>query len=184
MPSSNADGRDWLYQRIRDTAAAVIVDGGAGEGTHSVLARHLRLEAEWVAVEVFEPYLDRFLLADKYDRVVLGDLRYQIPDLPHRDYVILLGDVLEHMTRDEAVALLAFHMEHATDIYVSVPIVYAPQGTVHDNPHEAHLHHWHFEEMLEVLPGCESFRGVIVGRYWWHAPHTTDLAEVADADLP
>lgn len=164
MPLSAADGRGWVYDRIAQTTVARIIDGGAGEGTYSVLARHLRLDAEWVAVEIHEPYIERFLLRHKYDEVLVADLREYEPEGP---YVILLGDVLEHMTRDEAVGVLQYHLEHASEIMVSVPIIYAPQDPCYGNDHERHLHHWHFEEMLDLLPGAESFRGVQIGRYWW-----------------
>lgn len=165
MPTSAADGRHWVYERIRDTTADTIVDAGAGEGTYSTLARHLRLDARWVAIEIFEPYVDRFLLTQKYDDVIVGDVNIWQPTTD--DYVILFGDVLEHMPRSEAVNLLQFHMQHAAEIMVSIPIVYAPQGAVHGNEHEAHLHHWHWDEMDELLPGAESFKGVMVGRWWW-----------------
>lgn len=164
MPLSTADGRGWIYDRIAQIKSPTIIDGGAGEGTYSVLGRHLRLEANWVAVEIHEPYVDRFLLEHKYDEVLVGDLRGYEPEGP---YTILLGDVLEHMKRAEAIEVLAYHLEHADEIMVSVPIVYAPQEGCYGNDHEAHLYHWHFEEMLDLLPGAESFRGVQVGRYWW-----------------
>lgn len=170
MPQSTSDGRGWVYDRIGRTTAPVIFDGGAGQGTYSILARHLRLDAKWIALEIYEPYIERFVLTEKYDEVLNVDLRDWPTDEPiPESYVLLLGDVLEHMTRDEAVELLDYHKQYADEIMVSVPIVYSPQDSCFGNDHEAHLHHYHFEEMLALLPGCESFRGVQVGRYWWRS---------------
>lgn len=167
MPLSICDGRGWVYDRIRDTTSDLIVDAGCGEGTYSVLARHLRQDAEWWGIEIHEPYVERFLLHHKYDRVIVTDIRgWTFPQM-HNDYTLLLGDVLEHMSREDAIDVLAFHMQHAAEIMVSVPIVYAPQGACEGNEHEAHLYHWTWDEMTDLLPGCEGFRGVTVGRWWW-----------------
>lgn len=165
MPLSTYDGRGWVTDRLADTTALTVVDVGAGQGTYSILGRHLRWDARWIAVEIFEPYVERFLLGEKYDDVIVADIRDWKPDLD--DYVILFGDVLEHLPRQDAIDVLTFHMERATEIMVSLPIIYAPQGEFEGNPHEAHLHHWHWNEMLELLPGCEGFKGVDVGRFWW-----------------
>jgi hypothetical protein len=165
MPTSAAEGRDWFTHRLADTTVGTIVDVGPGEGTHSVLGRHLRLEARWVGVEVHEPYVDRFLLGQKYDDVIVGDARSWLPELD--DYGIRFGDVLEHMPVEDAWKLLSFHLERATFVYVSVPIIYAPQGAWCGNDHETHHHHYHYEEMLGLLPGCEGWKGNTVGRFWW-----------------
>lgn len=166
MPTSACEGREWVYERIRDTTTPWIIDAGAGEGTYSVLARHTRLDARWVALEAHEPYVDRFLLGQKYDDVIVTNVRMWKPELED-GYTILFGDILEHLARPDAVELLQWHMQRATEIMVSVPIDYAPQGACYGNELEAHLHHWHFHEMLEVLGECESWKGATVGRYWW-----------------
>lgn len=166
MPTSAAEGRDWVYERIRDTTTPWIIDAGAGEGTYSTLARHTRLDARWVAIEVHEPYVERFMLGQKYADVIVTDVRLWRPELED-GYTILFGDVLEHLDRADAVELLQWHMERAAEIMVSVPIVYSPQGACEGNEHEAHLYFYHHEEMEALLPGCESWKGHTVGRFWW-----------------
>lgn len=165
MPTSACEGRDWFTHRLADTTTGTIIDVGAGEGTYSVLGRHLRLDARWIGVEAYEPYVDRFLLGQKYDDVVVQDARTWMPEL--EDYTILFGDVIEHMPVEDARKLLSFHLDRATNIYVSVPIVYAPQGPCFGNDHETHHHHWHYDEMLALLPDCEGWKGNMVGRFWW-----------------
>lgn len=171
MPTSAWDGRKWVADRIERTTASTIIDVGPGEGTHSVLARHLRWDAHWTGVEIHEPYVERFLLEQKYDLVRVADIREIDPYEGGADYVILFGDVLEHMTKDDAVRLLETYRQFAQEIYVSVPIVFAPQDECFGNEHEAHLYHWHYNEMLDLMLGwpgeVEAFQGVQVGRFWW-----------------
>lgn len=166
MPTSAWDGRKWVTDRLADSAAQTVIDVGPGEGTYSILGRHLMWWAKWICVERFEPYVERFLLGQKYDVVVVDDIRDWKPTILN-DYLILFGDCLEHMSRDDAVALLEFHKQHASEIYVSVPIVHSPQGACFGNPYEEHLYHWGFSEMMDQLPGCDTFEGVQVGRFWW-----------------
>lgn len=172
MPLSTYDGRQWAVDRIAATTAPIIVDGGAGMGTYSVLGRHLRWDAHWVGVEIHRPYVERFLLDHLYDEVVVADLRRWPPEPIPARYVILLGDVLEHMTREDAIDVIEYHKAHAEEIMVSIPIVYAPQEGCFGNDHEAHLYHWRMGEMAQVLGRCDTFEGVEVGRFWWRRGDT------------
>lgn len=145
------------------------MDVGPGEGTYSILGRHIVHWATWHAVEIFEPYIERFLLGQKYDHVHVADIReWTIPEDP---YLILLGDVLEHMPQEDAINVLQYHLRQAQEVYVSVPIVHSPQGACFGNENEAHLHQWTWDAMTGLLasvPGTlESFKGAQVGRWWW-----------------
>lgn len=168
MATSGAEGRDWVYQRIARTTTPVIVDAGPGEGTYSVLGRHLRLDAKWIAVEIHKPYVERYHLEQKYDEVIVGDISRQFfHHWPYDPFTILLGDVIEHMEYRTAVELIRTLLMNATEIMISIPIVESIQGEVDGNCHEAHLYQWTFEEMEAMLPGCESWRGAMIGRFWW-----------------
>lgn len=169
MPTSAYDGRRWVTDRMADSNAETVIDVGPGEGTYSVLGRHLLWAAHWIAVEVFEPYIERFLLGQKYDEIIVSDIRdYKIVA---ENSLVLFGDVLEHMPKEDALKVLTHHQEWADEIYVSVPIVHSPQGSCFGNDHEAHLHQWTWDEMSGVMasvPGTvEAFKGVQVGRWWW-----------------
>ncbi|MBQ1166364.1 class I SAM-dependent methyltransferase, partial [Streptomyces sp. A73] len=64
----------------------------------------------WTAVEVHKPYVAKYKLRSTktrtmYDERHVEDVRNSAEHLFHRDLVIL-GDVLEHVERDEAVDLL------------------------------------------------------------------------------
>ena len=166
VPRSHPEGRDWAVERIAVTTAPVIIDIGCGEGTYSDLARGWRHDAFWVGVEIWQPYVDRFDLWRKYDAVCVRDARNLI--LPAVPYVLLAGDVLEHMPRADAIRLLDRAKRDAEAIMVSIPIIDYPQH-LHDsdNPYEEHVDQWTFEDMLEQLPGAHTWEGEVVGRFWW-----------------
>lgn len=165
MPRSHPEGRDWAVDHIRHSTAPVIVDIGCGEGTYSDLARGWRPDARWIGVEIHAPYVERFDLTRKYDEVVITDARrYTFPRDP---FLLIAGDVIEHLTRPDALAFLTRARRHAEAILISVPIVDYPQHEHEGNPHEAHLDQWDFDGMADNLPGCDTWRGDIVGRYWW-----------------
>lgn len=166
MPRSHPEGRDWVADRIAGTKAPIVLDFGAGEGTYSDLARGWRPDALWIGVEVWEPYITEFDLWRKYSVVANRDIRdIDFPDTP---FVLLAGDVLEHMLRLDALDILYRAKQHAEAIMVSVPVVDYPQHS-HANPFEDHVDQWTFEEMADVLSdGClDCWRGDLLGRFWW-----------------
>lgn len=163
MPVSHHEGRNWVADRLKAARPAVVVDVGPGEGIYSMLMREFTPGARWEAVEVWEPYVERFGLHEKYDVVHITDVRdFAFP----AGATVLLGDVVEHLPADDARQLLAELRKAATHVMVSVPIVHMEQGTYLGNPFEAHLHHWTFEEMDAVMGPCDSFRGEVLGRWW------------------
>ena len=165
MPVSHHEGRHWVAERLIAARPGLVVDVGPGEGIYSMLMRDLTPGARWEAVEVWEPYVERFDLVAKYDVVHVGDVRdFVFP----AGATVLLGDVVEHLPEQDARQLLAELRETADHVMVSVPIVHMEQGTYLGNPHEAHLHHWSWEAMNAVMGACDSFRGEVLGRWWWN----------------
>lgn len=168
MPTSAREGREFFTQKLERIGEGLlsVVDFGPGEGTYSILGRHLTPNAQWVGVEIHGPYLERYDLDQKYDKVLVGDM-LNFDSAPYD--LAIFGDVLEHLRQDLAIQTLAVEALRANHMFVSVPIVYAPQGESHGNPHEAHLYHWDFDEMTDVLSrfgAVQSWRGHIVGRWW------------------
>jgi hypothetical protein len=106
-----------------------------------------------------------------YDEIHVEDARQSDGHLFHRDLVIC-GDVLEHMPREDAVALLHRIVEAgAWNILVSLPIIESVQGEVGGNPHETHLHQWDADDMwrtLAALGGNVEYEyGNTLGVWWW-----------------
>jgi len=168
MPTSHPEGRDWVVDRIKTTTAPIIIDLGCGEGTYSDLARGWRPTARWIGLDIHLPYVDRYTLTHKYDEVVITDLRDYV--FPREPFVLLAGDVIEHVPRHDATTFIKRVLAAADEFMVSVPIIDYPQHAHDGNEHEAHLDQWTFEEMRDQLPDCETWRGEVVGRYWWRHP--------------
>lgn len=109
---------------------STILDVGACDGKW----RYLLKEYENMdAIDAFKPNTDRLRLL-WYRNVFLGDVmdfRFERYDL------ILLGDVLEHLTVPDAQALLRYCGPRCRDMVISVPYLY-PQDAIYGNPYEVH----------------------------------------------
>jgi hypothetical protein len=82
--------------------------------------------------------------------------------------VVILGDVIEHMSRDEALAVwdrCAAAAQRA--VYLSIPIVHYPQHEIEDNPYEVHVEEdWSHATVIETFAGIGAFElGSEVGVY-------------------
>lgn len=143
---------EWFRQNQQDIAR--VLDIGAGSGTYAKLIKQefdLCHTAEWTAVEAWSDYIDKFELATLYDRVINQDARtLDWNELGHFS-VAIAGDVLEHMTKAEAVELVDRILKHADTLIVSIPIVYMPQDVVEGNPFEVHVKpDWTHNEVIET----------------------------------
>src|SRR5580698_11377358 len=123
MPMSSAEGKPWIKERIGLLAATgplAVVDVGPGVGTYAKLLAGPDLK-RIVGIEVWEPYIHTYRLQNYYDELIIGDVR-TVP-IPATD-VVILGDVAEHMTTDEALEVWRRCAEAARRaVYLSIPIV-------------------------------------------------------------
>ena len=173
MPSSVSEGKKWISGALeklhRIKPLQLVLDVGCGEGTYSNLFRHKFSNAEWWGIEVFAPYLVRYRLADKYDKVINQDVSdfIQKHRSRRRFSVVILGDVLEHLREREAIRIYRFFAARADLVVISIPIVPYPQGTINGNPYEIHLtENWTHESVLRAFPGQKRwYRGNVVGCY-------------------
>ncbi|MER7908288.1 class I SAM-dependent methyltransferase [Streptomyces sp. NPDC096068] len=176
MPTSIAEGKDWSLERFERHKPDTVTDVGPGEGTYAKLFRPVHHGVWWTGIEIHKPYAAKYKLRSTktramYDELHVEDARESEVHLFYRDLVIF-GDVLEHMPREDAADLLVkAEAAGCWHILVSLPIVEAPQGEVDGNPHEAHVHHWDAADMdatLARLGGrTESMRGETLGVWWW-----------------
>lgn len=158
MPGSSTKGKEWIkkmWASIRskppiDAMTFHITDVGAGQGTYSDLLRDPANEI-WTALEIFYPYVGKYGLDKKYDRIIIADVRYyDWYSIPAVQDVIIFGDVLEHMMKHEALSVLNKARERGRYIIGSVPIGKNPQGTVDGNPYEKHVDSWSFDELRRL----------------------------------
>ena len=186
MPySSGAETQREVLQRLslRADRFRGVLDIGAGAGIWRTLSADLPIaRVPWVAVEVYKPYLERFDLHHRYDRVIHRDVR-RLKFGPHAGWCVIFGDVLEHLNRDEAVNLIRRAGSVATVVVMMpfLPSTSAKQGAEEGNPYEAHHYVWRWEDWLptftalvgrvEVVaepPGIGRNKGALIG---WHARH-------------
>lgn len=107
-----------------------ILDVGAGWGKYQILLPEFTMDA----CEVWEPYVEEQELRKLYNKVFVSN----ITDLALGDYAaIIMGDVFEHLDKDDAAELLPRLRARCDEIYIVVPYLYA-QGEVENNPYEIH----------------------------------------------
>ncbi len=175
MPMSAVEGKEWTRGRIAALARydpLTVLDVGPGVGTYATLLAGLPVRM--IGLEVWEPYVATYGLAERYDELVIGDVR--TVELPVVD-VVILGDVIEHMTRADAREVWRRSAAAARRaVYLSIPIVHYPQHELEGNPYEAHVEEdWSHDDVLATFDGIGAYqRGEIVGVYERMTARTTD----------
>lgn len=156
MPYSSDEGKAMIRRWITDMQPATVLDIGVGAGAYGYMVGNVVPHARIDAVEIHEPYVSTFGLRELYNEIVIGDIRdpqtrMRLP-LPKYD-LIIMGDVLEHMTADEAEQVWCAMLPLSKKACIaSIPIIEYPQGAVFGNEHEAHLHTWDAQQVLKSLP--------------------------------
>lgn len=107
-----------------------VLDVGPGQGTYADL-----LDYEMDCVEIYEPYIHQFELNKKYKKVICDDIMNV--DISKYD-LIILGDVLEHLSVRNAQKLIYNIMNSGKECLVAVPYM-MEQGEWGGNIHETHL---------------------------------------------
>lgn len=135
MPESynyfKSEVRDYIRKHVPLTHK--ILDVGPGIGTYSNLLRKFGYKMD--CIEIWEPYIKEFDLVSKYDKVISGN----IIDLDISEYdFIILGDVLEHLTKEDAINLINKIYTSGKRCLVAVPYL-MEQGEYYGNVHETHL---------------------------------------------
>lgn len=164
MPHSDGSMRPWVLEQLRGMGLdgfGRVVDVGAGSGAWRDYLGPAAPAARWTAVEIWESYVGEFGLAERYDEVVLADVR-ELDPLPPADLYIF-GDVLEHMTRGDAIKVWERARAVAQVLVINLPVLDYPQGEVGGNPHEAHLHQWDTASVLAGFAGIVASSGPVPG---------------------
>lgn len=162
-----------LHDIFAEPCHIFILDVGAGDGRWGKLLRKNKPEYVMIerldAIEIWQPYIDRYRLEDLYDKVVCVDaVEFQGWD----EYnVIILGDVLEHLHRADALKLIEMLKEKKVKIFLTVPITPCVQdGRVYGNPYETHRDQWTHEELeaqgwKQLHQGLNPNGKVTIGTY-------------------
>lgn len=169
MPYSDTTLRPWILDQLQERGCqdfTSVVDVGCGDGSAAVFYGPSMPQSRWTGVEIWEPYVERFGLRDKYHELVIKDVRTWL--IPRAD-LIIFGDVLEHMPELEAIALWNRARLRAKWLVLGIPVIHLPQGAWEGNPHEAHVSTWSARSVLELLGGIESWNSTgTVGAFIAH----------------
>lgn len=180
MPYSSDNGKTLVDRAIIRFAKQIetaffkyhrVLDLGAGSGTYAKRYANSwlpRSKFEWVGVEIWKPYIEKFSLPLLYDKLIEGDVREVVKQNNGLFDICFIGDLVEHMTKEEGVELVRAATNIAQVVIVSIPIVHYPQDAYEGNPYEKHVKDdWSVEEVLSSLPnivfhGKEGEIGVFV----------------------
>jgi hypothetical protein len=182
MPSSANEGKlffkDW-FQTFADQINYVL-DIGPGSGIYCDLIRQVKPSTDVRAVEIFAPYIDRYKLSEKYNTIYINNIRSTSLSGELYD-LIILGDVLEHLSCSEAIDTWNYLKKHTKFIWLSLPVApfrpwfrgYGhfgqPEADYAENINEKHLYEWSYAEIIKTL-----------GPFLWQAPFRTVVVLVAE----
>lgn len=144
------------------TDVDTILDVGPGHGKYSILCREYlnRKPTRIDAVEAWPPYITEHNLVRLYDEVIGGD----VCELEHFDYdLVLMVDVLEHITHEDGEALLARIPGY---VVVCTPVEFFQNPEADEIPPEMHRSVWTVAEFQATgrLDSCQILNGGIVAR--------------------
>lgn len=158
MPVSSKAGKAWSMKWIRENEHKInrVLDLGAGAGLYPKYAKQtnrMLTNAEWIGVEIWQPYIEKYGLNTLYNKVINADIR-EFNFEEHGEFdLCILGDVLEHMTKEESIQVVTKALEYCKRILVSIPVAHYPQGASEGNPYEVHVKDdWSDQEVKESFP--------------------------------
>jgi len=154
MPRSSRQGKDKILEWVSEIQPTYskILDIGAGSGTYAKFYKKCRnLEnVEWTGIEVWKPYIDKYKLENRYDIIRHEDVR--VANLTERYDIVFCGDVLEHMSKEQAVSLVRKLQKHCSMIIISIPIIYYEQEALGGNEYEVHIEpDWNHEKVINTF---------------------------------
>ena len=120
----------WILHNV--PLKSSILDIGAGKGTYADLLQGHEYVMD--AVEIYEPVTEK--LVTKYRTCYCMNVCH-FEFLQNYDLVIM-GDVLEHLSVEDAQHVIREALQHTKLLLVAVPFMYEQDSFV-DNPYEKHL---------------------------------------------
>jgi hypothetical protein len=168
-----------------------ILDVGAGAGAYSVLSKAVLQAAKEHkpdavlsidAIEAYSPYLETYELRQKYNRIFETDARRWVKETDHRYDLIIMGDILEHLPKEEAISLYFAFLSRTKFLLLSVPCTLRNRRWSYgydqqeeewrENAFEKHHANWDYDELLVTL-----------GPFLWQAPFPTVAVLIAEGGL-
>lgn len=113
--------------QIESIAPKRVVDVGAGDGFYGKLVRYIDPEAYSIGVEIHGPYKDEYRLDCAYDDLVIGDIVDVIDNSEIHGDLIIFGDVLEHLEKENVFKVLDKAVKKFKYIIINSPKGYQKQ---------------------------------------------------------
>ena len=144
MPGSITFGKPFVYFFVKEINRRYsgmplrFLDVGAGMATYPKMLKSAFPNSKFTGIEIWAPYIEQFDLNYWYDEVIISDIRYlDWKKAPPFD-IVLFGDILEHMTQNEAAAAVQEASRAGGFVITSIPLGHHPQHAEHGNPWERH----------------------------------------------
>ncbi len=174
MPYSSKQGKRTSCNWIAEVSENIkhVVDVGPGSGTYINLLKYKRKilkNAKWSAIEVWEPYINYYNLREKYDNIIIEDVRFIDWNIFSDVDLVILGDILEHITKEDAIILIDKLVSISKYVLLSIPIIHYPQEEEFGNPYEKHVKDdWSNEEITCTFGKYIKKYEIdsIIGIYW------------------
>ena len=136
MPYSTSCLKNEIFEYVRQkfpSSDTSILDVGPGSGVYfDILSTYYK---DIDCCEIWEPYIQRFKLNEKYRNVYLSDISNF--DFDYYE-LIVMGDILEHLDIESALKTVNKLYSKCNELLVVVPFN-CEQGIAQENPYEIHL---------------------------------------------
>lgn len=170
MPHSSKIGKQETIEWVRDLENIDrILDIGAGSGTYRKLfsKNNLLTKSNWTAIEAWKPNIELYKLKSMYSTVIQEDVRSIDWKRFDRFDLTIMGDVLEHMTKEESVSVVDNVMNISRYGIISIPVKHWPQEAIGGNPFEIHVKDdWSHDEVMDTFGKyIKKFRAKKIGVY-------------------
>jgi len=129
----------YVREQVRAIRPRSVVDFGAGRGKMGAMCRELHGDGvELTAIEGCAPTAAMLTRGGIYNNVHEGLLQDWIDRNTLKFDLAIFGDVLEHLTRRQAITALNATLAFAANVIVNIPLRNLHQDGHDDNPLEAH----------------------------------------------
>jgi hypothetical protein len=141
MPFSNQEHDekclDLVEDYFRDKKELRFLDVGPGAGKWQIKINQRFNNAKIEGCEIFPKYVEKYNLREKYHKIHISNILDFEWENEYYD-VVIIGDVLEHLTIEDANRLLNKCKSKGALTIVQVPWM-SPQGPYDGNDHEEHI---------------------------------------------
>lgn len=165
MAFSSSEGKkfieDWLLHVGKYLQFKRFLDIGCGAGWYGKIIREVfgpgvTLEG----IDIFPEYVSRFELSKVYSTVFIADIVASCGDVKSDYDLITAGDVLEHLTKQDAIKVVNTLRKRCKFMWCALPIKMGrswstgylqPDHEYVENPANKHLHDWEGDELIAEM---------------------------------